>query len=80
MQIRHTSPNLFLTEGGHSPSFFYGDVMNIVQKQIKKWTTYKPKNYNSYWRQKIHRLSDHVGVLMVGAAILALTIGMVVHD
>jgi len=54
--------------------------MSIIQRQIQKWTTYKPKNYNGYWRQKIHRLSDHIGVLMVGAAILALTIGMVIHD
>ena len=54
--------------------------MNIVQKQIKKWTSYKPKNYNSYWRQKIHRLSDHVGILLLGASILALTIGFAIHD
>ena len=54
--------------------------MNIVQKQIQKWKTYKPKNYNSYWRQKINRLSDHIGVLLLGATALALTIGMVVHD
>ena len=54
--------------------------MSVIQRLIQKCTTYKPKNYNGYWRQKIHRLSDHIGVLMVGAAILALTIGMVIHD
>ena len=53
--------------------------MSIIQRQIQKWTTYKPKNYNGYWRQKIHRLSDHIGVLMFGAATLALVIGFVTH-
>ena len=53
--------------------------MNIVQKQIQKWTTYKPKNYNSYWQHTVTRLSDHIGVLMFGAAILALVIGFVTH-
>ena len=53
--------------------------MSVVQKQVQKWTTYKPKNYQSFWRQKIHRLFDHVGVLMIGAAILALVIGLVVQ-
>ena len=54
--------------------------MNEVQKQIQKWTTYTPKNYRGYWRQKIHRLVDHIGVLMIGAAVLALAIGFVVQQ
>ena len=79
MQIRLTSPNPPKYRGGNSPSFFYGEVMNIIQKQIQKWTTYKPKNYNSYWHHTVTRLSDHIGVLMFGAAILALVIGFVTH-
>tara|TARA_R100000808_G_C2120549_1_gene131930 strand:+ start:493 stop:657 length:165 start_codon:yes stop_codon:yes gene_type:complete len=53
--------------------------MNVIQRQVQKWTTYKPKNYNSYWRVWSNRLVDHVGVLAFGAAVIALAIGFVVN-